>query len=95
MKSFTSSPFPGFAQRKDRADLITKSFEKDGVKNVFYQALFPIFMSQQKKGGIHESTAYSWETFGWYRLTGLLSSKYLGAKSASKSRLYGGVSFSP
>jgi hypothetical protein len=29
-------------------------------------------MVHQKKGGIHESTEYSWKTFGWYRLTGLL-----------------------
>jgi hypothetical protein len=43
-------------------------------------------MPHQRKGGIHESTEYSWETFGWYRLTGLLSLKYLSAKSAKKSR---------
>lgn len=41
-------------------------------------------MIHQRKGGIHESTDYSWETFGWYRLTGLLSLQYLGAFKAQK-----------
>jgi hypothetical protein len=83
-----------FSYPKTPADLITKSFENQGRKSVFYVFSFPIFMAHQKKGGIHESTAYSWETFGWYRLTGLLSSKYLGAKSASKSRQRRGFFFS-
>lgn len=31
-----------------------------------------IFMPHQKKGGIHESIRLFLETFGWFRLTGLL-----------------------
>jgi hypothetical protein len=50
-------------------------------------------MAQQKKGGIHESTEYSWETFGWYRLTGLLSLKYLKRLGAGKSRYMRGFFF--
>jgi hypothetical protein len=53
----------------------------------------PIFMPHQRKGGIHESTEYSWETFGWYRLTGLLSFKYLERHWRRKIPLIAGFLF--
>jgi hypothetical protein len=57
--------------------LITNPSEKESCQPLAGKPYYIIFMSHQRKGGIHESTEYSWETFGWYRLTGLLSLQYL------------------
>jgi hypothetical protein len=47
---------------------ITKRYKKDGFSFIFCLN----FMPHQKKGGIHDIFRIFMETFGWFRLTGLL-----------------------
>jgi hypothetical protein len=62
--------------------------------SVTFLAYIYILQFTKEKGGIHDIYRIFMDTFGWYRLTGVRSTKYLlTKKSGSPSDTSGGFLF--